>query len=256
MFSRRSLLFTLLSSTPIFVASQQTPAPSIASLYGLTTSTTLPFPSATQSSDDTNDILVSSWSLGKGKVQNNPNNLAFVDDPFPNNPAPVLYGENRTGPVLQTTYPANTFGSTDDGAQFINLWNTTDGSTFQTMLLTYEVAFPSDFDWVKGGKLPGLRGGWNSTGCSGGDQATGEDCFSTRLMWRTNGEGEVYAYIPSPNNLCSSSDIICNTDYGISIQRGAYGFVSGHYNDLKAIDQQNLQIRANTSVTANGFYFS
>jgi hypothetical protein len=28
------------------------------------------------------------------------------------------------------------------------------------------------------------------------------------------------------------------------------------YNDLQAIDQQNLQIRTSSSLSANGFYFS
>ena len=58
------------------------------------------------------------------------------------------------------------------------------------MLLSYEMAFEEGFDWVKGGKLPGLRGGLNSTGCSGGKLASGMDCFSARLMWRRNGNGE------------------------------------------------------------------
>ncbi|KAG6917310.1 hypothetical protein DXG01_002968 [Tephrocybe rancida] len=256
---RPSLLYILLVSTPIYVASQQASVEQIAAQYGLTTSTILPFPSATQSSTDTESLLVSSWSLGKGRIQDDPNNLAFVADPFPKNPTPIPSGSDTTGPVLEATYPANSFGSADSGAQFINLWNTTDGSSFQTMLVSYEVAFASGFDWVKGGKLPGLRGGLNSTGCSGGNQSDGKDCFSTRLMWRKDGEGE---------------------DFGISLQRGSFGFVSGqwnritmlvrlndppnvangnvqlYYNDLKAIDQQNLQIRSSSSVTANGFYFS
>jgi len=36
----------------------------------------------------------------------------------------------------------------------------------------------------------------------------------------------------------------------------ANGNIQLFYNDLQAIDQQNLQIRSNDSVTANGFYFS
>ncbi|KAG6844568.1 hypothetical protein H0H87_005910 [Tephrocybe sp. NHM501043] len=215
------------ATIPIYVASQQASVEQLAAQYGLTTSTTLPFPSATQSSSDTQSLLVSSWSLGKGRIQDGPNNLAFVADPFPNNPTPISSGSNNTGPVLQATYPENSFGSSDSGAQFINLWNATDGSSFNSMLVTYEVAFDAGFDWVKGGKLPGLRGGLNSTGCSGGNQSDGKDCFSTRLMWRKSGSGEVYAYIPTPNNLCSTDGITCNSDFGVSLQRGAFGFVSG-----------------------------
>ncbi|KAH0589491.1 hypothetical protein H2248_005236 [Termitomyces sp. 'cryptogamus'] len=275
MYHRHALLYSLLAATPIYVASQQVSAEQIAAQYGLITSTTLPFPSATQNAKDTDSLLVSSWSLGKGRIQDNPDHLAFVNDPFPS-----TSGANSSGPVLEVIYPANSFGSSDNGAQFINLWNATGGSSFQSMLLSYEVAFDAGFNWVKGGKLPGLRGGLNSTGCSGGNESDGKECFSTRLMWRKNGEGEVYAYIPTPNNLCSSDDVICNSDFGISLQRGAFGFVDGqwnritllvrlndppnvangnvqlYYNDLKAIDQQNLQIRSSSSVTANGLYFS
>ena len=40
--------------------------------------------------------------------------------------------------------------------------------------LEYEVYFPHDFDWNKGGKLPGIQGG--NTGCGGG--ASADNCFS------------------------------------------------------------------------------
>ncbi|KAG6900758.1 hypothetical protein C0993_002182 [Termitomyces sp. T159_Od127] len=277
MYHQHVLLFHFLTSTPIaYVACQQTSVEQIAAQYSLTSSTILPFPSATQSAKDTDSLIVSSWSLGKGRIQDNADHLAFVDDPFPS-----TSGANSTGPVLQVTYPEKSFGSSDSGAQFINLWNASDGSSFQSMLLSYEVAFDAGFNWVKGGKLPGVRGGLNSTGCSGGNQADGKECFSTRLMWRQDGEGEaVYAYIPTPNNICSSDDVICNSDFGTSLQRGAFGFVSNqwnriallvrlnnppnvangniqlYYNDLKAIDQQNLQIRSSASVNANGLFFS
>jgi len=41
-----------------------------------------------------------------------------------------------------------------------------------------------------GGKLPGLRGGPDRRGCSGGNETDGTGCFSTRIMWRTEGAGE------------------------------------------------------------------
>lgn len=60
-----------------------------------------------------------------------------------------------------------------------------------TAILKYSVFFPAGFEFVKGGKLPGLYGG--KTGCTGGDLAI--DCFSTRLMWREAGQGELYLYV-------------------------------------------------------------
>jgi hypothetical protein len=61
-------------------------------------------------------------------------------------------------------------------------------------IFTYLVRFPPDFDFVLGGKLPGLFGGAGNTG---GNIPTGEDGFSFRLMWGTDGFGTVYAYLPT-----------------------------------------------------------
>ena len=114
------------------------------------------------------------------------------------------------------------------------------------MLLSYEVAFDSGFNYVLGGKLPGFRGGPDPDGCSGGNASTGANCFSSRLMWRKNGQGEgecrvpifvvfssllgcsVYVYIPETNEMCSMSNFMCNSDgFGTSIDRGSFSFVAG-----------------------------
>lgn len=58
--------------------------------------------------------------------------------------------------------------------------------------LTYTVRFSKDFDWVKGGKLPGFCGGPSNV--SGGRPADGTNGFSARLMWRKDGRGEAYVY--------------------------------------------------------------
>lgn len=86
-------------------------------------------------------------------------------------------------------YPQGSFANNTGGSQFYALWNSSD--PFQSMLLSYEVAFDSNFDFVKGGKLPGVRGGRDFLGCSGGDNAPdGKTCFTSRMMWRTRGAGE------------------------------------------------------------------
>lgn len=54
--------------------------------------------------------------------------------------------------------------------------------------LRYYVRFSEGFDFVKGGKLPGLFGGAIPDGTNG---------FSVRYMWRTNGDGEAYAHLPT-----------------------------------------------------------
>ncbi|MBL9159684.1 MAG: hypothetical protein JNJ70_19535 [Verrucomicrobiales bacterium] len=61
-----------------------------------------------------------------------------------------------------------------------------------TAELRYTVRFGKEFDWVKGGKLPGLCGGPSNV--SGGRPADGTNGFSARLMWRKEGRGEAYLY--------------------------------------------------------------
>jgi hypothetical protein len=100
--------------------------------------------------------------------------------------------------MLQLFYPKdsiNPAGWPKGGSQFyaapLDLRNA------RSVTFAYSVFFPSDFEWAKGGKLPGLYGG--RTGCSGGDPAI--DCFSTRLMWREGGAGELYLVNQRPSFL-------------------------------------------------------
>lgn len=178
---------------PSHVSSQVVPASSAASQFSLGSSTSLPFPTATLSNSDAQSFLNSNWGLSKGRIQNGASDLTFVSDPFPNNPVPTSStggdGTNTSSPVLQVDYPKGSFSDDDSGgAQMYALWNAS-GDAWESMMVSYEVAFDEGFDWVKGGKLPGLRGG-DANGCSGGSQADGSDCFSTRIMWRKSGEGE------------------------------------------------------------------
>lgn len=109
----------------------------------------------------------------------------------PEGSAPVsqaLPWDNSTS-VLQLLYPENSInpgtepqGGADFYATPIDLHNAS------SIALEYSVFFPADFDWMLAGKLPGIFGGHK--GCSGGDDA--QTCFSTRLMWRQGGAGELY----------------------------------------------------------------
>jgi len=85
------------------------------------------------------------------------------------------------------------------------------------------VRFSPDFEWVKGGKLPGLSGGPKNV--TGGRPANGRNGFSCRLMWREDGHGEAYVYhmnqegnygesIPFPDDFRFSTD----TDYTVRMK--------------------------------------
>ncbi|KAJ7348903.1 polysaccharide lyase family 14 protein [Mycena albidolilacea] len=141
--------------------------------------------------------------------------------------------------VFQVLYPQNSINPGTKpfgGAQFYAApLNIADA---QAVRFTYSVFFPLDFDWVKAGKLPGLFGGRPS--CSGGDAAT--DCFSTRLMWRQDGMGELYLYAPKDKQtraLCRDPQSECNADYGFSIGQKSFKWRPGGWTTVTQIVRMN-----------------
>ncbi|MBM3868213.1 MAG: hypothetical protein FJ384_04700 [Verrucomicrobia bacterium] len=84
-------------------------------------------------------------------------------------------------------YAPGRIGPSEGGAA----WNQSFESRDE-VVLSYVVRFSPDFDWKKGGKLPGLGGGPGKT--TGGRKADGLNGFSVRPMWRADGRMEAYAY--------------------------------------------------------------
>ncbi|GAA5821578.1 hypothetical protein JCM11251_000917 [Rhodosporidiobolus azoricus] len=186
------------------------------------------------------DLLQTSWAVsGSGAP-----NTAWVADPF---------DDANGAEVLQVTYPEGTREGTQFTMRvfdnFTSEWNQTAG----TALLKYELAFSDDFEFVLGGKLPGLYGSNNLSNkiCSGGKQD--EDCFSARLMWRERGAGEVYAYLPTYPGFCSQSDVLCNVGddvtYGVSLSRESWRFKTGEWATITQF------ISLNTPGYANGLLY-
>lgn len=153
--------------------------------------------------------------------------------------------------LLQLYYPADSINPGGDtpvgGADFYA--SPLPLSTVANVSLEYSVYFPENFEWVDGGKLPGLYGGHET--CSGGDVAT--TCFSTRLMWRPGGAGELYLvrfliflvkrmpnelqYAPKDKQtyaLCHTPpQSVCDEEYGLSIGRGSFYFTPGAWTDVR-----------------------
>ncbi|KAG0287159.1 hypothetical protein BGZ97_007177, partial [Linnemannia gamsii] len=90
------------------------------------------------------------------------------------------------------------------------------------------------------GKLPGIYGG-SPHSCSGGNQSTGDNCLTMRLMWRQGGGGEVYAYIPVSDNsdFCKNPNVQCNDQFGKSIGRGVLYFPPGTWTRIDMVMQLN-----------------
>ena len=171
--------------------------------------------------------------------------------------------------ILRVRYPAGSAspsvsrreGAPLGGAQFYADLSLPPQSELR---LSYAVRFSENFDFVKGGKLPGLFGG---EGASGGNIPDGTDGFSTRLMWRRNGDGEVYAYLPTSEK------------YGTSIGRGNWQFQPGTWYQIEqaitlnhpertdgqlqvwidgqlVVDQGALNFRTVDSLQIDGLFFS
>jgi len=115
---------------------------------------------------------------------------------------------------------------------------------------SYSVFFPQGFNFVLGGKLPGLYGGNSedeAVGCSGGRRSSA--CFSARIMWRTGGDGEFYTYLPTQeanNKVCNLPGSYCHPVYGASIGRGAFKFATGAWTTVSE------RVRLNDVGQANG----
>jgi hypothetical protein len=181
----------------------------------------------------------------------------------------IADSRGRFSQVLRVRYPAGSaspsvtrnIAAPIGGGQFYGELGI---SGHDALRLSYYVRFSENFDFVKGGKLPGLFGG---DGGSGRVIPNGTDGFSTRYMWRQRGEGEVYAYLPT------------SSEHGTSIGRGNWRFrrdrwhhlvqevVLNHageadgrvrvwFDDDEVLDEEGLTFRTVNTLQLNGIFFS
>ncbi|KAJ7764609.1 hypothetical protein DFH07DRAFT_1059114 [Mycena maculata] len=120
-----------------------------------------------------------------------------------------------------------------------------DISTASELTFGYSVYFPQGFDFVKGGKLPGIYGGdnkENSTTCSGGRRDP--TCFLRPAP-----------FVPN-EAICKIAHSTCNPTYGASIGRGAFRFQTGQWTTvterLKLNTFGELQVDGALELFANG----
>ncbi|KAF9976181.1 hypothetical protein BGZ73_009035 [Actinomortierella ambigua] len=185
-------------------------------------------------------FVVDNWQTTYKSIQLGGKDIAFVQDPI--TPGVPTGNNTNSTPVMQIYYPKGSYvpslGKVMGGTQFYAT-PFGDTSSFQSMMISYDVAFPAGFNYVLGGKLPGVFGGASYDGCSGGVQSTGSNCLTMRMMWRQNGIGEVYAYIPDDSKFCKDSNVQCNDVYGTSIGRGVLYFPQGQWTRVDMIMQLN-----------------
>ena len=116
------------------------------------------------------------------------------------------------GRALEVLYPQGGVGPQQTGGQWEAVLAPRD-----TYLLEYRVRFGADFDWVQGGKLPGLGGGTTPTG-----GFFDPDGFTSRYMWRTGGRLVVYLYWAGQQSAAQASgrQYGVDLDCGVTLERG------------------------------------
>ena len=101
--------------------------------------------------------------------------------------------------------------------------------------LAYQLRFPTNFQFVQGGKLPGLCGGQCWTGSNNGPGG-----WATRYMWRSGGQGEV---------LLSDAT---TTGYGTDLGRGSWTFAAdGLWHTLAQTVTMNTPGHADGSIVVH-----
>lgn len=178
-------------------------------------------------------------------------------------------GDRRFPTALRVRYPADsasqlaaaTADTEHGGAQLYLAWR---GGPVDDAYLRYYLRFPEGFDFVKGGKLPGLYGGRVNDGRKIPDGTNG---FSTRYMWRTGGAGEVYAYLPTSvahGTSLGRGDWTWPTGVWIEVEQhvrlnspGATdGQVQVWLNGILVFEQTGLTFRTVSTLQIEGLFFS
>ncbi|MFN6944368.1 MAG: polysaccharide lyase, partial [Cytophagaceae bacterium] len=182
---------------------------------------------------------------------------AFIDDAF------ARSGDKS----LRILFPADGVGPANSGAQ-APLRLTPEDEYYAS----YWFRFSDNFSWGTtnfGGKLPGLAGGNNCSGCNNCDGTNG---FSARLMWRPGGKGVLYLYHMDKLGACAPDyDLKDSNGNDVYFERGQWyniiqrvkvnsgnnhdGEVELWVNGEHALLVENLRF-VNNGDKVDNFYFS
>lgn len=205
------------------------------------------------------DQLNEDWAYPVWHLGLNENRASIVD-------------ESGRGKVLQVTYPGGAYGSAGAVAFMTDLDFSGQAQSYDELYLSYEVKFSKGFEFVRGGKLPGLCG-YNNTqtvgsGCNtGGGYPTGYDGWSARVMWREGGALENYMYhskqthfygddeywqkLATPGSWHHFQHRVVMNDPGV-----ANGIMQAWLDGELVLDMHDVEYRKTADIGINLFYFS
>ena len=184
-----------------------------------------------------------------------------------------IVNTDRFGHAMEVTYPAGRYGTEGSTALLSDIQFSMDlPKSYNELYVSYDIRFAEGFDFVKGGKLPGLCGADNneapSTGCNtGGGYPTGYDGWSARGMWREDGVLENYIYHASQRNYYGDDEF-----WDVSATPGRWhriqhrvalntpgkknGVLEAWLDGKKVLSLNNIEYRKTASIGINLFYFS
>ncbi len=184
-----------------------------------------------------------------------------------------IVSDKEKGKALEVLFPANQFGS-DGAVAFLNDLSFGSGieRNFEELYISYDVKFSENFDFVRGGKLPGLCG-YNVTqdprdGCNtGGGFPTGYDGWSARGMWREDGKLENYVYHADQFYEYGDDEYwTANAERGtwhsfqhrivLNTVGEANGIVEAWFDGVKVLSSNTMLYRKTADIGINLFYFS
>ena len=165
-----------------------------------------------------------------------------------------------SGHSLRLKYPSGTYGAFDQAIQaWIDL-----PRHYDELYVSYRVRFEVGFDFVKGGKLPGLIGGAGNTG---GNRPNGSDGWSGRMMWRRGGDAVQYVYHPDQPDIYGE-----DFRWGRRFEPGRWhtvehrfvmntprvndGVLQAWFDGAEALRIESLRFRDVDTFAIDGFYIS
>ncbi|MBN2272722.1 MAG: fibronectin type III domain-containing protein [Bacteroidales bacterium] len=115
-------------------------------------------------------------------------------------------------------------------------WNSRLPSTYKELYFSYDIRFKPGFEWVLGGKIPGISGGKIVSGSKPGVT----DGFTVRMMWKDGGKLVFYVYHQDQP-----------LDYGSTYFWGDFTFTSGKWYNITirvVVNTINNDIASNNGI--------
>ncbi|MBD3267407.1 hypothetical protein GF373_12125 [bacterium] len=169
--------------------------------------------------------------------------------------------EPNHGRALKIVYPKGSVGPGEGGGQFlVSLPHA------QDYWLTYDVKFSENFDFKRGGKLPGLTSGGSKY--TGGNIPTKGDGWSARYMWRSEGGVMIYLYYVDMPGKWGQGLILNKVKFipgqwhrltqHIQVNTpGKYnGMIEVWFDGQKTLTQNNIRFRVAEKGLIDSLYFS